>query len=179
VDLDEELALWEERDLLLSRLLECKTFKDAARELQRLAQAAARSYPRTAGLDERFLGLAPDPLEGLQGEDLRRAFLRAVTPKPVPTVDVTHIHAVRITVADAVEELVQELPRLGRVTFRRLTGSLVERIEVVVRFLAILELYKQGMVDLGQPAAFGEIEITWLGGERAQADLALVDVYDG
>jgi segregation and condensation protein A len=179
VDLDEELALWEERDLLLSRLLECKTFKDAARELQRLAHAAARSYPRTAGLDERFLGLAPDPLEGLEVEDLRRAFLRAVTPKPVPTVDVTHIHAVKVTVADAVEELVQELPRLGRVTFRRLTGSLVERIEVVVRFLALLELYKQGMVDLGQPAAFGDIEITWLGGEQAHADLALVDVYDG
>jgi segregation and condensation protein A len=179
VDLDEELALWEERDLLLSRLLECKTFKDAARELQRLAHAASRSYPRTAGLEERFLGLAPDPLEGLKVEDLRRAFMRAVTPKPVPTVDVTHIHAVKVTVADAVEELVHELPRLGRVTFRRLTGSLVERIEVVVRFLALLELYKQGMVDLGQPAAFGEIEITWLGGEQAQADLALVDVYDG
>lgn len=178
-DLDEELLLWEERDLLLSRLLECKTFKDAAKVLQRLSVAAGRSYPRTAGLDERFIGLAPDPLEGLSLDQLRRAFLRATTPKPVPTVDVTHIHAVRVSVADAVEELVAELPRLGLVTFRQLTASFAERLEVVVRFLALLELYKQGMIDLDQPGAFGEIQIRWLGGEQAQADLDLIDVYDG
>ncbi|MDQ1394107.1 MAG: segregation and condensation protein, partial [Acidimicrobiaceae bacterium] len=50
VDMDEELALWEERDLLLARLLECKTFKDAAQSLQRLAALAERSYPRRAGI---------------------------------------------------------------------------------------------------------------------------------
>jgi segregation and condensation protein A len=179
VDLDEELVLWEERDLLLSRLLECKTFKDAARILQSLAAAAARSFPRTAGLDEQFLGLAPDPLEGLTVEDLHRAFLRATAPKPVPTVDITHIHAVKVSVADAVEELVRELPRLGRSTFRALTAGLAERLEVVVRFLALLELYKQGMVDLDQPQAFGEIQVRWLGGDSDHADLRLVDVYDG
>jgi segregation and condensation protein A len=179
LDLDDELQLWEERDLLLSRLLECKTFKDAARVLQRLSAAAGRSFPRTAGLDPQFLGLAPDPLEGLTTADLHRAFLRATTPKPVPTVDIAHIHAIRVTVADAVDELVHELPRLRRTTFRRLTSSFAERLEVVVRFLAVLELYKQGMIDLDQPGAFGDIEITWLGGELAQADLGLVDVYDG
>jgi segregation and condensation protein A len=179
LDLDEELALWEERDLLLSRLLECKTFKDAARVLQRLAAAAGRSFPRTAGLDEQFLGLAPDPLEGLRVEELRKAFLRATTPKPLPTVDITHIHALKITVADAVEELVYELPRAGRTTFRALTASFAERIQVVVRFLALLELYKQGMIDLDQPGAFGDIEIVWLGRELAQADLGLIDAYDG
>jgi segregation and condensation protein A len=179
LDLDDELQLWEERDLLLSRLLECKTFKDAARVLQGLSAAAGRSFPRTAGLDEAFLGLAPDPLEHLSVGDLRKAFLRATTPKPVPTVDIAHIHAIRVTVADAVEELVHELPRLRRTTFRRLTASFAERLEVVVRFLALLELYKQGMIDLDQPGAFGDIEITWLGGMAAQADLGLVDVYDG
>src|SRR4051794_21154741 len=55
VELDEEFALWEERDLLLARLLECKTFKDAARALERMSTVAGRSYPRTAGLEERFL----------------------------------------------------------------------------------------------------------------------------
>ena len=179
LDLDEELALWEERDLLLSRLLECKTFKDAARVLQGLSAAAARSFPRTAGLDEAFLGLAPDPLEGLSGNDLRRAFLKAITPKPVPTVDVAHIHQLKVTVADAVEELIYELPRAGRTTFRTLTASFADRIQVVVRFLALLELYKQGMIDLDQPGAFGEIEIVWLGSEAAQADLGLIDAYDG
>src|SRR3954470_24580466 len=48
VDLDEELALWEERDLLLARLLECKTFKDVAATLARLADVAGRSYARAA-----------------------------------------------------------------------------------------------------------------------------------
>jgi segregation and condensation protein A len=179
LDLDDELVLWEERDLLLSRLLECKTFKDAARVLQQLSAAASRSFPRTAGLDECFLGLAPDPLEGLGIEDLRRAFLRATAPKPVPTVDITHIHAVKVSVSDAVEELVHELPRLGRTSFRALTAAFAERLEIVVRFLAVLELYKQGMIDLEQPGAFGEIQILWLGAELAHADLGLVDVYDG
>ena len=179
LDLDDELALWEERDLLLSRLLECKTFKDAARALQQLAADAGRSYPRTAGLEERFFGLAPDMLEGIDGQDLHRAFLRATTPKPVPTVDIAHIHAVRVSVADAVEELLDELPRAGRITFRELTGELVERLEVVVRFLALLELYKQGAVDLLQSGAFGEIQILWLGGDALLAGLDAIDVYDG
>jgi segregation and condensation protein A len=178
-DLDDELVLWEERDLLLSRLLECKTFKDAARMLQRLSAAASRSFPRTAGPDERFLGLAPDPLEGLDAHDLRRAFLRATTPKPAPKVDVSHLHMVKVSVSDAVDELVHELPRLGRTSFRALTAVFAERLEIVVRFLAILELFKQGLVDLDQPGAFGEIQITWLGHELARADLGLVDVYDG
>lgn len=181
LDLDDELALWEERDLLLSRLLECKTFKDAAKQLQRLAADASRSYPRVAGIEERFFGLTPDLLEGIDGDDLHRAFLRATAPKPVPTVDLHHIHAIRISVADAVEELVDELPRAGRISFRELTSSFVERLEVVVRFLALLELYKQGMVDLLQTGAFGEIQILWLGRADglAMADLEAIDVYDG
>ena len=179
VDLDDELALWEERDLLLSRLLECKTFKDAAKILQRLSEEASRSYPRTAGLEERFFGLAPDLLEGVDAEDLQKAYIRALTPKPVPTVDIGHIHAVRLSVADAMEELVDELPRVGRITFRELTSSFVERLEVVVRFLAILEMYKQGLVDILQPGAFGEIQILWLGRSFDIAELATVDAYDG
>src|SRR3954452_15580488 len=76
LDLDDELALWEERDLLLARLLECKTFKDAAMTLQRMADEAGRSHPRTSGLEDRFLELTPDVLAGVSAEDLRAAFLR-------------------------------------------------------------------------------------------------------
>ena len=77
IDLDDELALWEERDLLIARLLECKTFKDAADVLAPPLAEAARSYPRTAGLEDRFLDLAPDLLEGVDVADLRAAYLRA------------------------------------------------------------------------------------------------------
>ena len=77
VDLDDELALWEERDLLLSRLLECKTFKDAAVVLRRLHRAGARTYPRLAGIEERFVSLAPDLLAGVDADDVRREIGRA------------------------------------------------------------------------------------------------------
>jgi segregation and condensation protein A len=180
VDLDDEFALWEERDLLIARLLDCKTFKDAAQVLGELAESASRSYPRTAGLEDRFLELAPDLLAGIDVDDLRAAYLRAMTPRPKPVVSIEHIHSVRISVQDAVEELVDELPRMGRVTFRRLTEELVERLEIVVRFLAVLELFKQGFVELDQPAAFGDIEIVWVGSPAlGVADMAGIDTYDG
>jgi segregation and condensation protein A len=185
VDLDDELALWEERDLLLARLVECKTFKDAAKLLQALADQAARSFPRTAGLDERFVDLAPDLLAGVSPVDLRAAFFRAIEPKPVPTVDLHHVAPARLSVTEAVQELADELPRAGVITFRALTDSFVERLEVVIRFLAVLELYKQGMIDLDQPTTFGDLTITWVGGESDEDRSVLagiaarVDSYEG
>ena len=177
-DLDEELALWEERDLLLSRLLECKTFKDVAISLRRLSIEAGRSYPRVAGLDEVFVGLAPDLLEGVVPDDLADAMRRALTPKPVPILDLAHVAPIGLSVAEAVAELVDELPRAGRISFRRLTDGLVDRVEVVVRFLAILELFKQGLVDLDQLGTFGEIRIQWVGATDG-VDVSAIDVYEG
>ncbi len=186
VDLDEELALWEERDLLLARLLECKTFKDVGSVLARLVDDASRSAPRVAGPDERFRSLQPDLLAGVTPEQLRDAFVRASAPRPAPTVELSHVAPIRVSVADAVEELLDELPRAGVLTFRQLTGGLVERIEVIVRFLAVLELFKQGLVDLEQPETFGERTITWVGtaadGDGPSAISGLrerIDVYEG
>ncbi|HEY3139640.1 MAG TPA: ScpA family protein [Acidimicrobiales bacterium] len=186
MDLDDELALWEERDLLLHRLVECKTFKEAAIALQVMAGEAGRSMPRCVGVDERFVGLMPDLLAGITPEDLRRAFLTAVAPKPKPRVDLEHVAPIRASVTDALAELVDELPRVGRISFRALTGGLVERLEVVVRFLAILELFKSGLVDLEQAQRFGDIQIRWLGPEHAYdtehldlSALGSVDAYDG
>jgi segregation and condensation protein A len=186
IELDEEFALWEERDLLLSRLLECKTFKDASAELSRLASIAERSYPRAAGVEERFVDVAPDLLAGITPESLRAAMCRALTPKPVVRVDLDHVAPIRLSVAEAVDELVDELPRVGRIGFRRLTQDLVGRLEVIVRFLAVLELYKQGLVDLEQARTFGELTIVWLGEQGALAALGvdltsgvLVDAYEG
>jgi len=179
VELDEELALWEERDLLLARLLACKTFKDAARAIAGLAELAARSRPRTAGLEERYLSAAPDLLAGITPLDLHKAFLRAMAPKPVPRVDLEHVTMIRASVTDAVVELARELPRIGRTTFRRLTEGIGERMEVIVRFLALLELFKQGIIELEQAGSFGEIHVAWVGGESAEMELAGVDAYEG
>ena len=113
-DGEEELALWEERDLLLARLLECKTFKDASAAMSGLMEAAERSVPRRAGLEERFVGLAPDPLEGLGAGHLRDAMLKLLTPKPLVRVNTDHVAPVRASVADTLEELLARLPREGR-----------------------------------------------------------------
>ena len=163
-DLDEELALWEERDLLLARLMECKTFKDAARALDRLADSAELSRPRVAGMEERFLSLVPDVLAGVSPDDLRAALRRALAPKPPPPrVDLGHVAMIKASVRDSVEELSAVLPATGPTTFRRLTAGIEERIEVIVRFLALLELYKDGLVELDQASMFGELRVTWTG----------------
>jgi segregation and condensation protein A len=132
-------------------------------------------------VDERFAGLVPDLLAGVTPEAVRRAYLAAVAPKPTPKVDLDHVAPIRTSVTDALTELTDELPRLGRVSFRRLTDGLVERLEVVVRFLAVLELFKQGAVELDQAQVFGDITVTWIGpGEGSSVDdLTTVDSYDG
>lgn len=180
VDLDDELALWEERDLLLARLLECKTFKDAAAMLASLHHTAARSVARRCGPDERYVELTPDMLEGVTPNQIRDAFLRASNPKPEPRIDLFHVAPIRVSVMDTVGHLCSELPTLGRTSFRGLTAQLVERMEVIVHFLAVLELFKQGLVDLRQPARFGDIEVLWQGPDKMGVEeLEMVDVYDG
>lgn len=187
--LDEELAIWSERDLLLARLVECKTFKDAARALAAMGADAERSAPRVRGVEDHFLDLAPDPMAGVTPEKLRDALVRALTPKPVPTIDLTHVAPIRLSVADAVVDIADRVRRVGRISFRELTASVTDRLEIVVRFLAILELFKEARVDLDQTELFGDIQILWLGddtgpdaaGWYGSFDVSgmLVDSYDG
>ena len=179
-DLEEELALWEERDLLIARLLECKTFKDAAQALDRLADRAGLALPRTAGIEEQFLGVAPDLLAGVTPDKLAAAFGRASAPKPLPSVDMDHVAPIRASVADSVAELVTRLPRMGPTTFRQLAIGSTSRLDVIVTFLAVLELFKQGLVDLDQTERFTSLRVVWTGGDDpdAVADL-LVEDYQG
>ena len=161
-DLEEDLALFEERDLLLARLIECKTFREAGAALARLAAASDRSRPRTAGPEERFLSLAPDLLAGVTPADVSAAWLRVLTPRPPPWVGLDHVAEIRVSVGDALRELALSLPAAGRASFRQLTDGLDGRIDVIVRFLAILEMYKQGLVELEQGSTFGSLQVTWL-----------------
>lgn len=179
IDLDDDLALWEERDLLLARLLECKTFKDVSSILAVFVQDADRVFGRTVGPDERFAGVAPDPLEGLTVARLQRGFVSAITPRTQPQLSLFHVSPIRFTVAEMVSDMMRDLPGLGRVTFRALTRGLVDRLEVVVKFLAVLELYKQGFIDLDQHDRFGDIEVEWTGrGPHLDAPLE-IDSYEG
>jgi segregation and condensation protein A len=100
-------------------------------------------------------------------------------PRSEPVVDLFHVNPIKVTVADAVTELLEELPRAGRIGFRRLTGDLADRIEVIVRFLAVLELFKQGVVDIEQFDRFGDIEVIWIGGVDLDPATLTIDTYEG
>ncbi len=180
VDLDDELSLWEERDLLLARLLECKTFKDAAAELAGFLDHAAKSVPRCAGPDDRFGDLQPDFLAGLKPEALRAAYLRATTPKPAVRVNLEHLPQIRVSVIDAIAEVADEVRRSGSLSFRELCEGLVDRVELVVRFLAVLELYKQGHIELEQASSLALLELRWVtDADFELTQLVTADAYDG
>jgi len=177
---EDDLALLEERDYLLARLVECTTFSAAGQSLAELERAASRSFPRLAGPDDRFARLAPDPLAGVTPGDLARAAEQALAEKPAPAVQVDHIVVDEVTVAEVVERLAAVLPGSPPTTFRQLTWHARHAIEIVVHFLGILELYKQGLVDLDQAVTFGELTVTWIAAEGKAPDhydlhAALVD----
>jgi segregation and condensation protein A len=180
-DLGEELALFEERDLLLARLVECKSFSGAAGELAALERKAACSLARRAGFDERFADVRPDLLAGVTPAMLQAAAAAALTERPRPRVEVDHVLVDEVTVAEVVDTLAGLLPALGPSSFRRLTADLEHRIQVIVHFLAVLELYKQGLVELDQVDRFGDLVVTWTGAGPEAVDggarpsVALVD----
>ena len=179
VDVDEEVELFSQRDLLLARLLECRTYKRAASALEELAVEVERSRPRLAGMEDRFASLMPDALAGVSAADLRAALERALSAPPAPRVELDHVAPVGASVRDAVMELAQALPRLGEASFRRLTRGVAERIQVIVRFLAVLELYKEGLVELRQGTTFGELRVRWLGDEGDRLVPEAVGEYQG
>ena len=173
LELDEELLRFEERDLLLARLLECKTFKDAARVLDARLGEGLRSLARLAGPEEPFRSLAPDPLEQTSLKSFAAAARRALAPRESPVVSMDHVAPIRISVRDAVEAVLLRLPEAGSVPFRDLVAGIDDRLEVIVRFLACLELYKQGVVELEQVENFADLHVSRLAaGEGADLDAA-------
>ena len=165
VEGDEELVGWEERDLLLARLLELRAYSAAADLFAGLLEAASQSAPRVAGLDEDFEVTPPDLLAGVTGEMLAAAYLRACEERPEDRVDLSHVTVDAVTVAETVANLARQLPRQGPTTFRSLVEGIAVRLEIIVHFLAVLELCKLGRVSLGQGSTFGDLQISWLGDE--------------
>jgi segregation and condensation protein A len=178
VDLDEELLRFEERDLLLARLLECKTFQDAAKVLHARLQEARRTIGRSVGPEEPFRSLAPDPLERVPLDAFVAAAQRGLVPKPSRDVDTEHIAPIRASVRDAIETVLALLPESGGIKFRELTFGVEVKLEIIVRFLAVLELFKQGVVDLDQVDHFGELVVRPLApGERVALDLSSLEEW--
>src|SRR5690349_2963272 len=159
IELDEELSRFEQRDLLLARLLDCKTFQDAARVLHTRLVEGGRSVPRNAGPEEPYRSMAPDPLERVSLDAFLAAARSALVPKPEPEVRTDHVAPIRASVRDAVETVLALLPASGAIRFRDLTLGAGERLEIIVRFLAVLELFKQGVIELEQTVNFGDLVV--------------------
>jgi segregation and condensation protein A len=176
--LDDETAhLLEERDLLLARLVECATYREAGAWLAAALRRSEDLHPRTAGLEPAFLEVAPQLQITATPYDVGRVAARILAPKPVRHLDVSHVQPIRASVRDAILELAGALRARGRASFEDICGGETERLEVVVRFLALLELYKAGAVELSQLTRFGAITASWTGDVNEMELLEEADEY--
>jgi segregation and condensation protein A len=163
VEDEEDLALLEARDLLFARLLQYRAYKVAAAYLGELERTQGRRYGRSAALEPRFAELLPDVLLGVSPQRFAELAARALTPRPVPTVSVDHVHAPRVSVREQMAILRARLRAAGAATFRALVGDCTTTLEVVGRFLALLELYRESAVAFDQAAALAELRVRWTG----------------
>ena len=158
---DEDDLLGGSPDLAYARSLELAAFRRIAVELARRLEDEAGYFTRDIGPGPEFSRLYPDPMEKVGADDL--AALAARLLRPPPMLDLSHVTPIRYTMAEAVAAVQDHLERLHAARFRELVADCDERIQVVVRFLALLELYREGKVDLEQAETFGEIEVRWGG----------------
>jgi segregation and condensation protein A len=178
VEDEEDLALLEARDLLFARLLQYKAYKEAAAHLAELEAAGARRWPRLVTLEPRYAEALPELVLGIGAQRLFKLALRQFSPKPgPPQVSIAHIHMVRVSVREHAETLRERLRRAGVATFSLLVADCENTLEVVARFLALLELYRQDLVDFEQPVSLDELTVRWIGGNR-DGEIS-VDDYEG
>jgi segregation and condensation protein A len=157
----EGLALLEERDLLFARLLQYRAFKEASRWFADALEAEASRHPHP-GVVEPRLRDAPPPLDWRMAAGAFAALaVRALTPKPVPTVGLAHLHAPQVDRRREARAVVEALRGSAALSFFDLAGDDAEPLVVVTRFLAVLELYRQGAVLLEQPTALGPLVLRW------------------
>jgi segregation and condensation protein A len=166
VDDEEDLALLEVRDLLFARLLQYRAFKHVAQMFAELEAAALRSYPRAVSLEERFSGLLPEVMLGVDAERFAQIAAIAFLPRPVPTVGTEHLHEVKVSVAEQANHLLGMLQSRGSghwASFSELVADCRAPIEVVGRFLALLELFRSRAVAFEQSEPLGLLQVSWTG----------------
>ncbi|HKC30074.1 MAG TPA: segregation/condensation protein A [Jatrophihabitans sp.] len=166
VEDEEDLALLEARDLLFARLLQYRAYKLAAAYLAELERTQARRHGRSVELEPRFAGLLPEVLIGVSPQRLAAIAAQALAPKPVPMVSTEHLYAPQVSVREQMGILRDRLRRSGTATFRALVGDCSSTMEVVGRFLALLELYRDGWVAFEQVAALTDLSVRWTGPEE-------------
>ncbi|MGY1815735.1 segregation and condensation protein A [Blastococcus sp. SYSU D00820] len=165
VEDEEDLELLEARDLLFARLLQYRAYKQAAAFLRAREADAIRRFPRAAGLEPRFAELVPEVLLGVTPQQFAAIAARVLTPRAPETVSVAHLHAPPVSVTEQLLAVRTHLTAAGTASFRALTGDCRTTLEVVARFLALLELYRQQRVVFEQLTPLGELTVRWTGGD--------------
>lgn len=171
---EEDLALLEVRDLLFARLLQYRAYKHVAGMFAELEAAALRSYPRAVALEEEFSDLLPEVMIGVDAKSFAEIAAATFTPRPVPVVSTDHLHVSRVSVPEQAERLLRFLEGRGVghwASFAELVADCTEPIEIVGRFLALLELYRARTVAFEQSEPLGVLQVSWTGDHVINEDL--------
>ena len=163
----------EARDLLFSRLLQYRAFKEASKDLGERMKHFEAYVARDVPLEPHFATLLPELAWITSRQDLARLAADALTAS-VPTVQVGHLHDPVVPVREQARVVATALAAEGQMTFHDLVADAATRAVVVSRFLALLELYRRGVVEFTQDEALGTLTITWTGTD-AEVDIDVDD----
>ena len=172
---EDDLALLEVRDLLFARLLQYRAFKHVAEMFAELEAAALRSYPRAVSLEPQFEELLPEVMLGVDADRFAQIAAAAFTPRPVPTVRLDHLHIQPVSVPEQAKRLMAllEVRGIGEwASFSELVADCSGSMEIVGRFLALLELYRARAVAFEQIEPLGVLQVSWTGDRPTNEHLA-------
>ena len=176
VEDEEDLALLEARDILFARLLQYRAFKEIAASFQTMIEAADKAFPRVVALDPALSALLPEVLIGVGPERFASIAERVLTPKAPPVVAIEHLHMALVSVSEQSKLVVEALRHSKTMSFRSLCHDADSTMVVVARFLALLDLYRQGNLRFNQVIALGELQISWTGSD--EGDVEITDEFD-
>jgi len=176
VEDEEDLALLEARDILFARLLQYRAFKEIAASFQTMIEGADKAFPRVVALDAALSALLPEVLIGVGPERFAAIAERVLTPKSPPVVAIAHLHTALVSVSEQSRLVVEALRHSKTMSFRSLCHDADSTMVVVARFLALLDLYRQGNLRFNQVMALGELQISWTGSE--EGDVEITDEFD-
>jgi segregation and condensation protein A len=176
VDDKSDLALLEARDLLFARLLQYRAFKEIAAIFSERIEREKKFFARLVALEPHFAQLLPEVLIGVGAQRFAAIVNRVLTPKTTPAYSIDHLHQPLVSVAEQALKVVEQLRRAGRATFRAVIADAESTLVVVARFLALLELYREGVVEFEQMVSMGELQITWIG--TASGEVRVSDEFD-
>ena len=176
VEDEEDLALLEARDLLFARLLQYRAFKEIAATFSERILAADKSFPRVVALDPALASLLPEVLIGVGAQRFAAIAERVLTPKVSPVVAVEHLHMPLVSVTEESKRVVEALRNSKSLSFRNLISDTDSTLVVVARFLALLDLYRQGVLRFDQVIALGELHISWTG--SLEGEVEITDEFD-